>query len=167
MARYIKIMAIAVTILGVVAIVLGGVFVGLGMDKANFLKEEMRGEKVTYLLPEDEIAKGNVVDTSKEAENVANQIRDHRRGIAPTYDELLGDGRYDPTNPEHLSYNQALNMENYLYLAVMGFGVTQAIIGTGVFMLVIGFAVTAAGIALFMISRRISMGTAGLKQASI
>lgn len=162
MIRTIRYVGIGVTVLGIVAIVLGGVFIGLALDKKDMLRDEMATEKVTYLLPEAEVAKGNVIDTAKEANDVADTIREHRKGIAPTYAELLGDGRYDPTNPEHLSYSQAMNMENYLYLAVLGFGVVDAVLGTGIFMLVTGFAITAAGIALFVVSRRVSLGKAGL-----
>lgn len=165
MARTIKYLGIVVMLLGIAGIVLGSVFVGLGMAKKDMLQDEMRGEKVTYLLPEDEVARGNVVDTAAEAQKVADTVREHRRGIAPTYGDLLKtgkDGRYDPTNPQHLSYSQAMNMENYLYLAVLGFGVTDAVIGTGVSMLVMGFAVTVAGIAILIVSRRIALGMAGL-----
>lgn len=162
MVAKLKLLAVAVTLLGITGIVLGGVFVGLGLAKDDMLRDEMRMEKVTYLLPEEEVAKGNVIDTAAEAEEVADTIREHRQGIAPTYEALLDGGRYDPTNPTHLSYNQAMNMENYLYLAVLGFGVTQVVIGAGVFMLVTGIAIAAAGVALFFIARRIAVGKAGL-----
>lgn len=162
MVRTIRYIGIGVTVLGIVAIVLGGVFIGLAFDKKDLLRDEMAAEQVTYLLPEEEVAKGNVIDTAKEADEVADIVREHRRGIAQTYAELLGEGRYDPTNLDHLSYNQAMNMENYLYLAVLGFGVVDAVLGTGIFMVVTGFAIIAAGIALFLVSRRIPLGSAGL-----
>lgn len=157
MVRKLRIVAALVMFLGITGIVLGSVFVALGIDKENMLRDEMRIEKVTYLLPEDEVAAGNVVDTAEEADQVADTVREHRRGIAPTYEELLGEGRYDPTNPSHLSYNQAMNMENYLYLAVLGFGVTQVVIGAGVFMLITGIAIVAVGIVLFQITGRTSV----------
>ncbi|MBM3131683.1 MAG: hypothetical protein FJZ95_01450 [Chloroflexi bacterium] len=165
MARTIKYLGIGVMLMGIAGIVLGGVFIGLGMAKADMLRDEMKQERVTYLLPEDEVAKGNVVDTSAEAKKVADTVREHRQKIAPTYADLLKtgkDGRYDPTNPQHLSYSQAMNMENYLYLAVLGFGVTDAVIGTGVFMLVMGLAVTVAGVAILIVAKRTAPGMAGL-----
>lgn len=53
--------------------------------------------------------------------------------------------RFDPENPEHLVYAQALNMENYLYLVVLGFGVTTLALGMGFFMLIVGVALGGVG----------------------
>jgi len=47
-------------------------------------------------------------------------------------------------------------MENYLYLAVLGFGVTTVIIGTGAFMIITGLALGATGVVLLGLARRIS-----------
>jgi hypothetical protein len=47
-------------------------------------------------------------------------------------------------------------MENYLYLAVLGFGVTTVIIGTGAFVIIMGFALGATGIVLLRLTREIS-----------
>ncbi len=139
-------LASAVLLLGVVAFVMGVTFIAQGVVKENLLRETMRIEQVTYLLPEEEVAKGNVIDTSEEAEMVADTVREHRRNIAPSYEALLGEGRFDPTNPQHLSYAQALNMENYLYLAVLGFGLTTVVITSGAFMLITGVALGAIGV---------------------
>ena len=139
-------LASTVLLLGVVAFVMGVTFIAQGVVKENLLREAMRIEQVTYLLPEEEVAKGNVIDTSEEAEMVADTVREHRRNIAPSYEALLGEGRFDPTNPQHLSYAQALNMENYLYLAVLGFGLTTVVITSGAFMLITGVALGAIGV---------------------
>jgi len=139
-------LASAVMLLGVVAFVMGVTFIAQGVVKENLLREAMRIEQVTYLLPEEEVVKGNVIDTSEEAEMVADTVREHRRNIAPSYEALLGEGRFDPTNPQHLSYAQALNMENYLYLAVLGFGLTTVVITSGAFMLITGVALGAIGV---------------------
>jgi len=99
------------------------------------------------------VATGEVVDSADEAQVAGDVIREHRRSIAPTYEELLAGGRFDPSNPKHLSYAQALNMENYLYLAVLGFGVTTIVIGSGVFMIVTGFAIGTTGVVLLQLAR--------------
>jgi len=152
--RISRYLAIVVLLLGVVSLALGILFIAQGVDKDNLLRETMREEQVTYLLPEEEVAKGNVIDTAEEAQRVADTIREHRRGIAPTYEDLLAGGRFDPTNPTHLSYAQALNMENYLYLAVLGFGVTDVVIASGVFMIIMGIALGGTGVVLFGLVRR-------------
>ena len=153
MSRY---LAILVLILGVVGIVVGSVFIAQAVEKDNWMREAMRVEQVTLSLSDEQIAAGQVIDSLEEAQIAGDTIREHRRNIAPTYEDLLGGGRYDPTNPKQLSYAQALNMENYLYLAVLGFGVTTVIIGTGVFMVITGFALGVTGVVLFRLSRRIA-----------
>jgi hypothetical protein len=146
-------LVILVLLLGVVAVVLGGVFIGMGVAKDNLLVTAMRNEKITLGIPSDKLAAGEVIDTAKEAEIAGDTVREHRHGIAPTYGDLLGGKQFDPTDPQQLTYAQALNLENYLYLAVLGFGVTQLAIGSGAFMVVTGIALGAAGVALHRLSR--------------
>jgi len=145
-----------VLLAGVAGVVIGSVFIAQAVEKNNWMKETMQAEHVTFGLPEEKVAGGDVIDTAEEAQSAGDTIREHRRNIAPTYQDLLGEGRYDSTNPEHLSYAQALNMENYLYLAVLGFGVTTVIIGAGVFMIITGIALGGAGVVLLGLARRIS-----------
>jgi len=142
-------LSIIVILLGAVAIVVGAVFIYQAHDKESWMKEAMREERVTLGLTEVQIAAGEVIDTAEEAMTAGDTIREHRRSIASSYQELLAGGQYDPTNPEQLSYAQALNMENYLYLAVLGFGVTTVIYGVGAFMLVVGVALVGTGVVLF------------------
>ena len=81
--------AIMVLLLGVVGIVMGGVFIGLGVARNNELKEAMRVEHIILGIEEAE-TKGQVIDSLEEAKNAGDTIREHRRGIAPTYEDLLG-----------------------------------------------------------------------------
>ena len=156
MGRISRYLAILVLILGVIGVVVGSVFIAQAVEKDNWMREAMRVERVTLGLSDEQIAEGQIIDSFEEAQIAGDTIREHRRNIAPTYEDLLDGGRYDPTNPEHLSYAQALNMENYLYLAVLGFGVTTVIIGTGAFMIIMGFALGATGIVLLRLTREIS-----------
>ena len=142
-----------IMIMAVASLVMGVVFIAQGVTKADWMSDAMRIEKVTVGLSDEAIENGNVVDNAAEAQAAGDTIREHRRGIAETYNELLGEGRYDPTNPDHLTYAQALNMENYLYLGVLGFGVTQIAMAAGAFMIFTGIGLGAASLAL---SRRTS-----------
>lgn len=153
MGRISRYLAIMVLLAGVGGVIIGSVFIAQAVEKNNWMREAMRIEHVTLSLDEAAVAKGEVVDTAKEAQAAGDTLREHRRNIASTYDELLGSGPFDPTNPEHLSYAQALNMENYLYLAVLGFGVTTVIIGAGVFMIITGLALGATGVVLLRLPR--------------
>jgi uncharacterized membrane protein len=143
-----------IAVLGIALLVLGVVFLALGASKSAFLTNAMQEEQITLGIESDEAAEGQFIDTMSEAEMAGNTIREHRRGIAPTYGDLLGDGRFDPSDPEQLSYAQALNLENYLYLAVAAFGLTQLAMGVGAGMVLTGLAFLLLGIVLFMMSRR-------------
>jgi len=147
-------LAMLVLLLGVVGIVMGAVFVGLAVARNNQLVEAMRVEQVILPLhPEEPDEPPSVIDSAGEAQAAGDLVREHRRGIAPTYQDLLGEGRYDPTNPRHLSYAQALNMENYLYLAVIGFGLTQSVMASGAFMIITGIALGATGVVLLRVPK--------------
>jgi len=128
--------------------VLGIVFVVQGTTKASWITDQMREEGVPTSIFDDTAQSGEVVDTAGEAQQAGDTIREHRRGIAPTYGDLLGGERYDPTNPEHLTYTQALNMENYLYMGVFALGFTQAVTVVGVFMIFVGIALFAVSMAI-------------------
>lgn len=143
-----KILATIVIVLGVIGIAIGGLFVGQGFAKDNLLKTAMDQEKITLGIPTDKLAAGEVIDTAKEAEIAGDTVREHRHTIAPTYGDLLEGKQFDPSNMEQLTYAQALNLENYLYLAVLGFGVTQIAMGAGAAMIVLGLALVATGVIL-------------------
>ena len=159
MARLGRFISIAVIGLGIAALVLGVAFVFEGQSKANYIKEQMRAEQVTMAaLGIEGAEEGNVIDSAAEAEKVANLVKEHRLSIAPTYADLMAmspTGRYDPTNKAHLSYNQAMNLENYLYLGVASLGLTTVTIVSGVFMIVTGLALALIGFALGRLPKKV------------
>ena len=126
--------------LAIIAFALGMVFVVQGVTKSSWMSDAMRTEKVTLGLSNESIAEGNFVDTAAEAQKAGDTIREHRHKIASTYNDLLGGAQFNASDPVQLTYAQALNMENYLYLAVLGFGVAQMALGAGAFMLVVAIA---------------------------
>ena len=154
MLRIVRYLAVIVVLLGVLGVVMGAVFIAQGVVKNNLLVTAMRQEKITLGVPSDEIAAGEVIDTAKEAQIAGDTIREHRHSIAPTYGDLLGGKQFDPTNPKELTYAQAMNLENYLYLAVLGFGVTDVVIAAGVFMVAMGIGLWSSGITLFLLAKR-------------
>jgi hypothetical protein len=153
MLRKSRYLAIVVLILGVASVAMGIVFIVQGQAKANFMKEAMRQEQITLGLDESAVARGEIVDSSGEAQVAGDTVREHRHGIAATYSEL---GRFDPTNTTHVTYMQALNLENYLYLAVASFGLTTVAIASGAFMIVTGIALGGTGVVLFQLAKRAS-----------
>jgi hypothetical protein len=149
----VKALSYLVIFLGIVSIVIGGIFIGQAFAKDDLLVKAMQQEQITLGIPSDELAEGEVIDSAKEAEIAGDTVRGHRHSIAPTYGDLLGGAQYDPTNLDQLRYAQALNLENYLYLAVLGFGVTQIAMGAGAFMVITGVALGVTGAVLLRRSR--------------
>lgn len=147
-------LAMLVLFFGLIAVILGAVFISQGIVKNNLLKQAMAVEQVRLPLhPEEENAPPSLIDTPEEAQAAGDIIRGHRHAIAPTYQDLLGSGKFDPTNPQHLSYAQALNMENYLYLGVLAFGLTQVVTVSGVFMVITGLALGATGVVIYRLNK--------------
>lgn len=148
-----KILAIVVIMVGVANLAIGITFVSIGAGKQAYIQDAMDKEKITLELTEEQIAAGEFVDTSAEAQAAGDLVREHRHKMG-TYSEVLGGGRFDATNPEHLTYGQALTLENYLYLAVNSFGLVLVAIAAGVSMLISGIAFILIGVgALFLRSR--------------
>lgn len=158
-----KIMPVSrvVMIVAVVALVIGIVFVVEGVTKAKWITGQMAQEKVPVSIFEGNAT--GYVDSAATAQIAADVIKEHRQSIAPTYRDLTKYGRkgYDPTNTdpyppdptktigqEMLTYTQALNMENYLYMAVFALSFTQMVTVTGVFMILVGIALGAVWIAI-------------------
>ena len=135
-------LGLIVILFGVIALAMGILFVQQGYAKEAFLREAMTQEQITLEGVE------GFIDNQEEAQIAGDTVREHRHGIAPTYGDLLGEGRFDPTDPTQLSYAQALNLENYLYLAVASFGVFTVAKAAGAFMIVMGLALGATGYAL-------------------
>ncbi len=135
-------LGIIVICLAVIALAMGVVFIQQGFAKEAFLTGAMKEEQIQLEGVE------GVIDTAAEAQIAGDTVREHRHSIAPTYGDLLGDGRFNPEDPMQLTYAQALNLENYLYLAVASFGVFTVVKATGAFMLVVGLAIGAVGFGL-------------------
>jgi hypothetical protein len=159
MSRLARFIGIAVISLGIAAMAMGVAFVVEGQSKANYIKEQMREEQVTMAALGIEGADpDNLIDSAAEAEKVANLVKEHRLSIAPTYADLMAmspTGRYDPTNKAHLSYAQAMNLENYLYLGVASLGLTTVTIVSGIFMMVTGLGLSLTGFAVQRLAKRL------------
>lgn len=141
----VKRLGILVMVFAVVSLAMGIVFVQQGFAKEALLTEAMKEEQIELDGVE------GIIDTAGEAQIAGDTVREHRHGIAPTYGDLLGGGRFDPTNTEQLTYAQALNLENYLYLAVASFGLTTITKAIGAFMFLMGLAFGATGFSLIKI----------------
>jgi hypothetical protein len=149
MTRTLRIPAMIILVLGLIAAVIGVVFLFQGFSKNNMIVERMRVEKVTLALNPNNPQETTAVRNAADAQRAADLIASHRRSIAPTYQDLLGGKQFDPSNPTNLIYAQAMNLENYLYMAVMAFGLVQVVLASGGFMLIVGIALVLIGWILY------------------
>jgi len=140
-------------LLGAVSLAMGIVFVQQGFAKQNWIQNSMKQEQITLGIASGDVEKGDVIDTAKEAQVAGDTVREHRHGIAPTYGDLLGGEKFNPTESKQLSYAQALNLENYLYLAVATFGLINVVLASGAFMIVNSLALGATGFSLYSIAK--------------
>ena len=148
MSTKVRNLGLVVIFFGVIALAMGIVFVQQGFDKEAWLVQAMQQEQIK--MPDES---GIVVDSASLAQAAGDLVREHRRGIAPTYGDLLGGESFNPTDPKQLTYVQALNIENYLYLAVTAFGVFTVVKATGAFMILMGLALGTTGYALWSTGR--------------
>ena len=142
----VKKLGITVIVFAVISLSMGIVFIQQGFAKETYLVEAIKQEQIELDGVE------GIIDTAEEAQIAGDTVRKHRHGIAPTYGDLLGEGRFNPTEPKQLTYAQALNLENYLYLAVASFGVFTVVKATGAFMVFMGLALGATGFGLMRTS---------------
>jgi hypothetical protein len=142
-------LGLVVIFFGIVALAMGIVFVQQGFAKEAWLVQTMTQEQIT--MPD---GSDTIVNNMATAEAAGDIVRGHRHTISPTYGDLLGGKNFDPTNPTQLTYAQAMNIENYLYLAVTAFGVFTVVKATGAFMIVMGLALGATGYAIWSKARR-------------
>jgi hypothetical protein len=149
------IIGIIVIVIGFIGFIAGAAFVGEGFAKQIYLVDSMRQENIKLSdLGITGPDADKIIDNAKYAQIVADKVRQDRHQIAPSYNALLGGKHFDPTNPQQLSYAQALNLENYLYLAVASFGIVDIALGAGAFMIITGVALILIGILLLKFPRK-------------
>jgi hypothetical protein len=147
-----RLIAIAVLSIAVILFSVGGVFLGVSIPKNNYVATSLRAQQVTLGLTQQQISAGKFVDNAQEAQVAAQTFATHLKSIAPNYGALTvknSSGKFDPTNPVDVDYAQGLNLENSMNMAVLGFGVVQETMITGIVIMVIGLAIGGVGSLLF------------------
>jgi hypothetical protein len=148
-----RILSIIIALIGVVGIIAGAVFVFEGFSKNDLIVSRMATENVTLAADPANPKQLIQIRNADDAQKAGDLISTHRRSIAPNYQALLGAGQFDATNPKDLTYAQAMNLENYLYTAVLAFGLVQVVLGAGAFMIITGIGLGATGLLLYRTSK--------------
>jgi hypothetical protein len=137
----------------------GAVFLYQGFTKQSYLVDTMKQENITLgMLGINGPEANQIIDSASTAQLAGETVREHRHSIASNYEELLGGKQFDPSNPKELTYAQAINLENYLFLGVAAFGMVDIALATGGFMLVTALAMGATGFTLLKLASPESYG---------
>jgi hypothetical protein len=147
-----RLLSIIAIVLGVISLGLGVFFIYQGVSKINYLSADIKAEKITLGLTQQQINEGQVDGTAAQLQAASEKVAADRHSIAPTYNVLLNGKEFDPTNPNQLTWAQALNLENSLNVAVLAIGVTQIAEGAGAFMIIVAIALWVIGIVLWRLS---------------
>jgi len=131
-----------VLFLGIASIVLGATFIWNGLSYRAVITEQLRQEKVTLGIDPALVKLGEVVDTSEEALAAAGVLGQHLRDRYGTYAETKSG------SPERATFLDGLTLQSSLNLAVLSFGVTTMLLGSGVSSVVTGLGLVGAGLAL-------------------
>lgn len=132
-------------ILAIVSLVVGVIFIWQGTSKYTMIENLAASEKVTTGLTEEQIKNGEVIHSMTQLERAGETVREHRKAIASSYNDVLNGQRFDPTNPKHATYAQAINLENYLFLGTLSMGVSLVLIGVGLFQILVAVALFIIG----------------------
>lgn len=141
--KHTKKLAAVLLVVGVISLVLSGIFIFQGISKSNMIIEAMRMEKASYGSADGEIV--GIIDTPAEAATMAGILREHRMENYGYYSELARD---DPNRDTIL---KAMTMENSLNLAQMGYGLAQVVQANGLFMGMMGLTLVAGSAFLFRV----------------
>jgi hypothetical protein len=121
--------ALLVLVVGLIAIAMGGLFVGLGFQKAAMITNAMVDQNIKYSGAGGSIV--DIIDTPQEAQVMADVLAEHQKSYG-SYSDLAKD------DPNRQTILNAMTMQDSLNLAVMGFGLTDVVKATGGFMILTG-----------------------------
>ncbi len=140
--------------------VFGGGVASVAVGQVN--AADVKANLVSEQVPLSGATDGTIISNSAQARLQAETIKGHREKMAPTYTQLLGGKKFDPTNPQQVSYVTAMDLENSLNLAVLAFGVTTVLKFNGVILMVVGIALLGLVITVWRTRRR-----AALREAAV
>jgi hypothetical protein len=142
-------LTIGIIVLAVIVIAAGAVSIGLGAYESGSVSDHLKSQKISLRIFDENAPSDAVVTNAAQARQAADTIAGHLQKIAPTYSDLLGGKKFDPTNPTQLTYVTGLNLEGQMNLAALAFGLTTALTFFGVVLIVIGIVLLLIGIDIY------------------
>jgi hypothetical protein len=135
-----KVAVTVAMVLGTGMVVLGSIFIFMGLDAKGEIREALVKENV--ITSGDASIPGVLVRDADTAKAQAVTIENHTFGRFGPYSSL------DRDDPNRETYLSGLTLRNSLNLAVVGFGVADMAVGVGAVTIVLGLII--AGLAIPM-----------------
>ena len=133
-----KVAVTVAIVLGIGMVVLGSIFIVMGLDARGDIREALVKENV--ITSGDASIPGVLVRDADTAKAQAVTIEDHTFGRFGPYSSMERD------DPNREAYLKGLTLRNSLNLAVVGFGLTDLAVGLGAVTIVLGLII--AGLAI-------------------
>ena len=133
-------------VLGVGMIVIGSIFVFMGVDAKGEIQEALRKERV--ITSKDATLPGVLVEDVATARAQQDVIEDHTFGRFGPYSGMERD------DPNRDVYIKGLTLRNALNLAVVGFSLGDLAIGLGAVTIVLGLITTGLAIPMHILFLR-------------
>jgi hypothetical protein len=118
--------------IGLVLLIGGSVMVLAGVDTRNQIQDELRAEQIQTSA--DTPRPGVLVEDAETSRMQAEAIKQHTLGTWGPYSELPRD------DPRRAQFIDGVALRTALNMAVMGFGITQLLIGAGLIVVLAGLA---------------------------
>jgi len=142
-------LTIGIIVLAVVVIVCGGLAIYLGHTNSESVANRLAVEKVSLRIFDQNAPADAIITNASEARKAADTLNEHRKKIAPTYSNLLGGKKFDPTNPTELTYEMGMVLEGQMNMASLAFGLTTVLTFFGAVLVIIGFVLGVIGLDIF------------------
>ena len=142
-SKYAVVIAVA---LGLGMMVLGGIFVAMGLDAKAEVREALIKEQV--ITSKDAPIPGVLVEDAKTARAQQDAIESHTFGRWGPYASL------DREDPRRETYVTGLTIRNSLNLAVVGFGVADLAMALGAVTIVLGLIIAGLAVPVHLLVTR-------------
>ena len=144
-----NVLTIGIIVLAVAVIACGAVSIGLGQSNSKAVSDHLKDQKVSLRIFDENAPADALITNGSQARLAADTFAEHLKKIAPSYSDLLGGKKFDPTNPTQLTYVTGMNLEGQMNLAALAFGLTTVLTFFGIVLIVIGVVLLLVGLDIF------------------
>jgi hypothetical protein len=142
-------LTIGIMVLAVAVIACGAVSIVLGVSNSQSISDQLKDQRVSLRVFDENAPADALITDASSARLAADTIGEHLKKIAPSYSDLLGGKRFDPTNPTQLTYVTGMNLQGQMNLAALAFGLTTVLTFFGAVLIVVGVVLLLIGVDIY------------------